>query len=282
VYHFGIMGTNPAPAPESPPPPQLIAAPTSPQLSFVDAEVHYRELIAFFKHLVWITGVALGLIVLVGGYIFRSNLQDTLHDAEQKATKTVSDTVDTRVNQAFEDKNINARIEAAAKDKIGTITDRMIEQQLTSKLQPIEQRILLIGRISECEARIHAGFRSAWEELVGIAGSTRDPTALQFAKSTLVSTSEGYDTYWQAEMKPHVGMKPLDFLKMQQFQARGPGERQASNLRDVVQVIHDDQNLNLVAIAFIAFRDLSGEKVKMFDFAAVKSWCAKNQPKCSQ
>jgi hypothetical protein len=53
-----------------------------------------------------------------------------------------------------------------------------------------------------------------------------------------------------------------------------------SDLHDVVQIIDQNSDLNNVAVAFIAFRQLSGENVKMFDLAAVTSWCSRNKPKC--
>jgi hypothetical protein len=276
------MGTNPSPAPQATPP---VAPPTVTLLPAIDAQAHYESLLAYFKNLVWLASGAMAVIVLVGGYVFHSDLQTALRDTEQKATKAVNNKVDSSVHDAFIDKNINQRIEAAAKDKIGTITDRMIEQQIGYKLQPIEQRIVLIGRISECEARIHAGFRSALVELTDIQNSANDPQVRQFANSTFTTTAQGYDSYWQINMKnwqnTNKTAKPIDLLRSFLTGKNGPSPKPVSNLGDVVQVINEDQDLNSVACATLVFRDISGEPIKMFDFGAVKSWCAKNEPKCS-
>jgi hypothetical protein len=51
------------------------------------ATSHYTELLEYFKHLVWLTGGALTIVLLVGGYIFHSNLQDTLKNIREDATK---------------------------------------------------------------------------------------------------------------------------------------------------------------------------------------------------
>lgn len=61
-----------------------------------------------------------------------------------------------------------------------------------------------------------------------------------------------------------------------------PGQllKSPTNLEGVVQIIDKDQDLNYVALAFLAFRYLTGEKVKMFDFAAVHTWCSSHEPKC--
>ena len=44
------------------------------------------------------------------------------------------------VEKAFDEKNINDQIQKAAQQKIAAITDRMIEQQIASKLQPLQKR----------------------------------------------------------------------------------------------------------------------------------------------
>jgi len=248
------------------------------------AKSHYGELLQYFKHLVWLTGGALTIIVLVGGFIFRSNLQDTLRDIKQNATDVATNEAKNRVNDAFEEKNIKAQIAEAAKDKIGKITDKMIEQQLNSKLQPIQQRILLIGRISECEARIHRGNRPSLEELARIMNETNDSDVRQFARSTLNIVSDGYETFHQNAVKllSQQGAKPLDILQRELNHPFGPQAGvNPSNLAGVVRVIREDQELDDVAIAIITFREMTGEKnIKMFDFKAVNAWCASHEPQC--
>lgn len=289
-----VMETDPLPPPPTPTPVAPPPAPISPQVARTDAETHYENLLAFFKHLVWLTGGALGVVVLVGGYLFHSNLQDSLRDAGEnakaEAARVAKEESEKAVTTAFDEEHVKELVEQVAREKVNAVTDKMveekvasiadkmIEQRLASKLQPTAERIVLIGRISECEARIHTGFRSALVELAGIANTTHDPTALQFAKSTLASTSAGYDTFWQEDMKRFQGAKPLNFLQMQL--SRPGTSPPAQNLHDVVQLIDTDQDLNTVAIAFIAFRDLTSEKVKMFDFAAVKAWCAGHRGQC--
>ena len=156
----------------------------------------------------------------------------------------------------------------------------MIEQQVSSKLPAIEKRMLLIGRISECEARIHNGFRAGLNELNEITrGAKDDPEIRDFARSTLINTAEGYETYLQLARKSVGAMKPLEYLNHVMTQT-SPGEAQPSDVAGVVQVIRKNQDLNSVAAATIAFRELTGEKIKMFDFAALDSWCKQHEPQC--
>lgn len=265
------MGANPDPQPAVPP--------TLPALTPAEAETHYTNLLAYFRHLVSLTTGAVAVVIAIAGFLLYSNLRDVRQDARDQASRVATDEAKTAVKNAFDEKNINDLILKAAKEKVGIVTDKIIEEQLSAKLRPVEERILLIGRISECEARIHTGFRSALVELNNIVNTTHDPIALDFAKSTLSSTSGGYDTYWQLNMKQakDQGLKPLDFLMtLLPNAARSP----TPTLHNAIDLINTDQNLNVVATSFLVFRESTGENVKMFDFAAVKSWCATHQSQC--
>ncbi len=277
------MGANavpPQPALPVPPQPALPVPPLAPSSTPTEAELHFTNLLAYFKHLVWLTSGCVTVIVAVTGFFLFSNLRDVRQDAKEQASRVATTEAETAVKNAFDEKNINALILKAAKDKVGTVTDKMIEEQLSTKLRPVEDRILLIGRISECEARIHMGYRASLVELTDIENTTHDPVALGFAKSTLVTTSEGYDTFWETDRKRYPGGKPLEYLTMVLMAQTAGARSLATNLHDVVAVIYTDQNLNSVAVGFIVFREITGENVKMFDFGGVKSWCSKHQTEC--
>ncbi len=51
-------------------------------------------------------------------------------------------------------------------------------------------------------------------------------------------------------------------------------------LANVVYTIRNNDDLNAVTLAFLSFRELTGDNVKMFDFSAVNSWCDKHQAQC--
>jgi hypothetical protein len=245
-------------------------------------QAEYTNLVGYFKHLVWITGGFVTVLIGLAGFLFYSNLKDVREDAKQEATRVATSQSKAAVEKAFEDKNINAQIQKAAEEKIGTITDRMIEQQLASKLKPIEDRIFLIGRISECETRMRMGFRSGLDDLASIINVTKDPDGLRFARGTLSTTSEQFDSRLSGEQKNMGFPSSLAYLNfMFQSQVRNRNLSPPSSAHDVVQIIENDQDLNIVAVAFLAFRELAQDPgLKMFDFAAVKSWCASNGPRC--
>jgi hypothetical protein len=251
----------------------------SPPVQIPSAQSEYEHLLSYFKYLVTLTTIVVGLVIGVGAYLFHSNMKDVRDDAKEEATRVATSQAKARITEAFDDKNINAMILAAAEKKIGTVTDQLIEHQLAEKLRPIQQRISLVGQISEKEMRMRMGFRSGFDELNGILKNTTDPDAVRFGRSTLAIVSQDYDARIGDDIKNSGGkaMQPLVTYMMNQHR---PQQSWPSNLHDVVQIIRHDPDLNAVAGAFLAFRELTGASVKMFDFGEVEAWCSRNQPKC--
>jgi hypothetical protein len=205
-------------------------------------------------------------------------MKDVREDAKEEATRVATSESKLAVAQAFDEKNINAMILSAAQQKIETMTDKAIEQQLTTKLRPIQQRILLIGQVSESETRMRLGFRTGYNDLKAFT-KVSDPEVARFAKSTLETTGASFDTRFQEGVKLKGG-KALPTLVGLMSNVGRPQQSLPSNLSMVVQLIREDSDLNLVAAAFLAFRELTGSEIKMFNFDGVNTWCSENQPKC--
>ena len=244
------------------------------------SQAEYDHLLSFFKYLVTLTMVVLGVCIAIGAYLFHSNMRDVRDDAKVEATRVATSEAKARVTEAFDEKNINAMILAAAQEKVGKLTDKLIEQQLTEKLRPIQQRISLVGQISESEMRMRMGFRSGLDAVNAILKSTTDPEVLQFAKLTLATAGQDFDTRLQENVRV-MGGQALPVLQMYLINQRHITQQSLpTNIHDVVELIYHDADLNVVAGAFLAFRDFTGAKVKMFDVVAVEAWCSNNQPKC--
>jgi hypothetical protein len=67
-----------------------------------------------------------------------------------------------------------------------------------------------------------------------------------------------------------LGEPALQALNNYLMSHSGPEKSSPANIHDVVQIIKHESNLNAVAGAFLAFRELTGVTVKMFDFGAVQ------------
>jgi hypothetical protein len=239
----------------------------------------FKNLLSYFKYLVTLTMGAIGVMIAVAGFLFYSNLKDVREEAKQQATRVATAEAKSAVAQAFEEKHINELILIAAQNKVGAVSDKLIEQQLTSKLAPIQKRIALIGQISESGARMRLGIRAGLDELNSVLKDSNDADVQKFTKSTLETIGQDYEDRVQEGIKTS-GVKGM--MLLQTFMQR-LGRQQSSlpsNLHMVVETINHDSDLNVVATAFVAFRELTGETVKMFDFGFIKLWCSQNQSKC--
>lgn len=159
----------------------------------------YDKVLSFFKYLVGLATGFFGLLLTVTGLFFYSNMKDVREEAKSEATRVATTEAKARVTEAFDQKNINAMILSAAQEKVGTITDKLINQQLTSKLGPIQQRLTLIGQISESEMRMRMGFRAGLADLNKLL--TNDPDIIRFGRSTLSTATEDYETRLQESRK---------------------------------------------------------------------------------
>jgi hypothetical protein len=252
----------PSPVPTDPPSP---------------AQIEYDRLISYFKLLITVTGSVLGVIVVVAGGLLYTNLRDAREDARQEATRVATAEAKARVADAFNQKNINAMILEAAQEKIGPETDRIIQQQLATRLGPIQEKIVAIGEISDSNMRMRMAFRDGLVDLTRIIKTAKDPDISKFANTTMTSVARDFDTRLQ-EVVNRFGGQGLSAL--QNNPQLVTANHRPSDLHDVVQIIDQNSDLQNVAVAFIAFRQLSGENVKMFDLAAVTNWCSRNTPKC--
>lgn len=80
----------------------------------------------------WLTGIALGIVVVVGGYLFHSNLQDNLRDVKDNASRTAIDESRDAVRKAFDEEHVKKLVEDIAKEKIGAVTDQMVADKVNA------------------------------------------------------------------------------------------------------------------------------------------------------
>jgi hypothetical protein len=265
----------PASVPPATPP---VAIPIVPPNPGPRSQVEYEQLFSYFRYLVTITVGAITLILGTAGVLFYSNMKDVRIDAKDEANRVAATEAKNRVDQAFDDKNINAMILKAATDKIGTITDKMIQEQVAVRLVPIQQKIVAIGQIEDSNMRMRMAFRDGLDDLTRIMKTSTDSDIVRFANTTMTSVSRDYETRVR-ELVSRFNGNALSAMQNNQAVLIGFGLR-PNDLHDVVQVLTKSDDLNVVSIGFAAFRQLSGENVKMFDVAAVTSWCSRNKPKC--
>src|SRR6266851_8046164 len=114
-YDSGGMGTPPTPP--NPVQPAVLDQQPPPVSTRSDAEMHFTNLLGYFKHLVWITTAAVTVILGAAVYFLASNLRDVRQDAREQATRVATEESKTAVRKTFDEKNINDLIHKAAIDK---------------------------------------------------------------------------------------------------------------------------------------------------------------------
>lgn len=144
------------------------------------------------------------MLIIAGGVLFYQNMKDVREDAKQEATRVATSEAKAAVAEAFNEKNINGMILVAAQDKVGTITDKLIEKELANKLQPVQEHISLIGQIPESDLRMRMGFRSGLDELSGLLKRTADPCT-PFWQECTGATSQDYETRLQEGVRGFGG-----------------------------------------------------------------------------
>ncbi|HWR17975.1 MAG TPA: hypothetical protein VN577_24315 [Terriglobales bacterium] len=238
------------------------------------AHLEYDRISSYFKYLVTLTAAFMTLLLGAAGYLFYSNLRDVRADAKSEAERIAKDEAARSVKDAFDENNINAMILEAARHKVGSVTDKLIQEQLGQRLKPLQELVLFVGQISESDTRMRIGYRSGFDEIRAIRKQTHDPAVLRFADTTLSSTTQHYESSWGQFVKN--GNEPaLKALQTSNFRDADESEPVPETIRDVVRIINNSPDLNRVALAFFAFRELSGEHAAMFDIDSVNSWCAR-------
>lgn len=263
------------------------------------AKIEYDRLTAYFDKLVKYSLLAITIILSIAAAFLWKNTEDVKNQAaaaikatQDSATREISAIgktaeatarveAQTAIDAAFERQNVQKLVEAAAEKKVGTVTDKLIDQQVRAKLQPIEQRITLVGRMSEAESRARLGFRSGFDELANLVAGAKDPDTSRFGKASLDTLRTDYETRTKDTLTRfgQKGTRGLD-LFLANINNGTPEPSIPTNLHGVVQAIDHHPDLNVVAAGFFAFRDETGDQVKMFDFEAVHTWCSQNKPKC--
>src|SRR5438445_1927274 len=107
--------------------PPTAAPPPVPTVPPNSAQIEYDRILSYFKYMVTLSGICITVIAAVAGGLLYSNVKDVREDARQEATRVATTEARNRVAEAFDDKHVNGMILQAATDKIGTITDKMIQ-----------------------------------------------------------------------------------------------------------------------------------------------------------
>jgi hypothetical protein len=176
-----------------------------------EAELHYRELMAFFKNLVWLTGGALAVLLTVAGWLGVKSLRQVSEEAKasveatkESATNEIDkireqsgrlaiDEARLRIESAFKDTNISAMIQIAAERQVNEAVQRDIQQSVDQAAMRIQDEIDTLGRISDAGAKIRINMASGIQDMRALMKSTTNTAALEMATNIMRSIGSDYE-----------------------------------------------------------------------------------------
>ena len=279
---------NGKPAPPAPPASSALEPPTTKPSA---AEIEYRSLTSYFEKLVKYTYGAIAVILVVAGISLWKSTGDiksdaaaaiiaTKESANQQIAKIGTDAATTAqsaaqkaIDQALATPNLRQMIERTTKEKVGGAVDREMETKLAARIDAFRNLIAEIGEISNHAAQLRLGLRSGLDYLIKKRGSP-DPTVRDYATSTLSLIGADYEQWLKGLAAQGLAAPVVVTLG-------GVGLAEAAKTpKGLIGIIHNSDNANIIAAAFLDLKKMTGMPVQVFDIPAAEHWCTENRPKC--
>jgi len=132
-------------------------------------------------------------------------------------------------------------------------------------------------RAANAVAQARIGLRDGLTALREISETAADPDVRQRVSAIVRSVSEDYERVLTEQANEYRITTATELFGLYGLP---PGMDLPVNFTKVIRIIRSDNNLQRIACAFLAFRELSGTEVGMFDFASVERWCGEHPGAC--
>jgi len=255
-----------------------------------ESQAHYDALIAYFKWLVTITLSAMGIIAVAGVGFFFKSLADVRTAAETAIQKTISSAdgevarirdeakavalseARARISEAFERENVRFMIESEARKRVGPEIDRQVRLEVERTSLSLQAQIDTLGEITDLAMTIVLGHRRGLDTLIHKTKDA-DQRTRAMALTFLDRTGDRYEKTSTKQVKEGGG-RVMDFNLVREVKEKG------QNAQELVECVRKNEDLNIVALCFLALREETDTNFRMFDLEAVERWCAQNRNRC--
>jgi hypothetical protein len=217
-----------------------------------------------------------GLLLLAAGFFGWRTFEDMKHTIESEAQRETKNEIvhmrgeiDNRLTEQFQTPALQETIKEASKTVVVAAVNKQVGD-LAGRMALLQTQITETGEIANAGARLRIGFRPALDTLVEKTQSSNSYVS-QYAKSTITLIGSDYETYFSrgyGSPTTEVGARQY-FLNVKPL-----------TLRYLMDIIKKDQQLMLVAAAFVVFRDMTNSKIQTFDVPGAERWCAQHRPQC--
>jgi hypothetical protein len=184
-----------------------------------------------------------------------------------------------RVDEAFRSTNVQTLVEDAARRQVGPVIERNVAEQVDRVMSSLQEDISLSSRIADAGNQMRSGMQSGLNELISLQKTAPSERSRKNAKMILDNIADSYEYYRQRDLHAHPSGpgNAIDFLDEGQAIKKGP-----SVAAGLIKLIRTSEDLSQVALAFIALREATGHRFRMFDIDAVDKWCVDHAAECKK
>ena len=254
-----------------------------------EAELHYRELKAYFDSLVKYTLTALGIIIAGAAIFFFKNLSEVKSEAKaaidaerniasaqldsirRQASELAIQEAKRRVDEAFKANNVVEMVETAARRQLGSVNERQVARQVDQYMNSVQEDITSLGTIGDLAMKMRFGFRTGLEELEKIDTGSSNEKLKQRARTYLKSITADYETRIKQLWGETKLKSPVEARK---FASVPDSVTRPILIGKLAKMVRDEDDLSRVASAFFFLRENTGVQFAMFDNKSVRRWCA--------
>ena len=269
-----------------------------------DAERHYSELTAYFKHLVWLVLLALGIIITAGGvFLYQSatDLRERTAAAQREAENAIGRTRDAadsqikeigesarriaieeaqrKVGEVFETSNVSQLVESAARAQAKTIIEQELGASMDRAIQDVQRDLDSLGEVSDAASSARVGHRSGLDRLMKIRATATQPKVGELAGRLIARIAADYGTSMKDAISEMGAKDAIDLLRMRTTARFGDGPEVVCAL---IKEVETGDDLNNVALEFISLEERTGHQLRIFDFEALNAWSRRNAANCGR
>jgi len=254
-------------------------------------ESHYNHLIEYFKWLVGITFGAAAIVIGVGGFFFYRNISDMKADAKteiaaaaesahkeiirigEQASGVALGEARSRVEEAFRKEDVVSMVRAAAVRQVGPAIEERVDKELDRAGRQIQESIDTMGRIADLGVKMRLGLREAADQLKQLGSTSSNLDERRRAQRLYVSIAGDYESMELRQLGEAKSGALATFREDQGGNASDP-------LPELLKEISMGSDLNRISLAYLALRDVTGQRFAMFDLEAVEQWCRTDGSNC--